>query len=79
MDLDFRIMLGDTGGWPVSYTMKHLVGRSNSFFHGPERTAQTPIAVVYHSVEIKFVLDEVNVPDPPLLSIEDNQNSLRVG
>ena len=70
----WTVTLRRAGGGSVPYAMKHLLGRSNSFFHGPEGTTQTPIAVVYHAVEIKFVLDEVNVPDPPPLSVEDNQN-----
>ena len=56
--------------------VKHFLGGCDSFFHGAEGTTQTPIAVVYHSVEIELVLDEVNVPDPPPLSVEDNQNLL---
>ena len=54
----------------------HLLGRCDSFFHGLEGTTQTPIAVVYHAVEIELVLDDVNMPDAPLLPVEDNQNSL---
>ena len=61
----------------MPYAVMHLPGRRGSFFHGAEGTTQTPIAVVYHAVEIELVLDEVNVPDPPSLSVEDNQNSLR--
>lgn len=57
--------------------VKHLFGGCNSFFHRAEGTTLTPIAVVYHAVEIELVLDEVNVPDPPLLSLENNENSLR--
>jgi hypothetical protein len=57
----------------------HLLGRRDSFFHGAEGTTQIPIAVVQLAVEIQLVLDEVNVPDPPSLSVEDNQNSLCVG
>ena len=65
-------------GESVPYAVMHLLGPRDSFFHGAEGATQTPIAVVHHAVEIELVLDEVNVPDPPPLSVEDNQNSLRV-
>jgi len=55
---------------------EHLLGRRDSFFNGVEGTSQSPIAVVQLAVEIELVLDEINVPDPPPLSVEDDQNSL---
>lgn len=76
MDCDFRIMLRDTGGGSLPRVVKHLLGRGNSFFHRPEGTTQTPIAVVHHAVEIEFVLDDVNMPDAPLLPVKNDQNSL---
>jgi len=63
----------------VPYAVKHFFGGCDSFFHGAEGTTQTPIAVIYHAVEIELVFDEVNVPDPPLLSLENYENSLRAG
>jgi len=56
----------------VPCAVKHLLRRRDSLFHGAEGTTQTPITVVQLAVEIEFVLDEVNVPDPPPLSVEDD-------
>lgn len=59
--------------------VKHFLGCCGSFFHGAEGTSQTPIAVVHHAIEIELVFDEVNLSDPPLVSVEHNENSLWAG